>query len=124
PYCTPGEVFTNVLLPDVRLPVAVVETTPLDVHFAPLGLNFTAEPAPAPGALCAAQSNVGTLTLSVALRSGGGEWTVGYSTGQATLTVFGGATPHIRWETANLHFSPVPPAPDLNLYDTGPLTMD
>lgn len=118
PYATPGDLFTNVALPEVRLALPVVEEAALELQFAPLGLNFTAQTVSEPGALAAVQSNIGTLSMSVASQ------TFGYSTGQSTLTVFGGAAPHIRWETANFHFSPAPPAPDLDLYNTGPLTMD
>jgi hypothetical protein len=124
PYIATDATFNNIDLPDVQLPIAVVKTTSLDVQFASLGLNFTALPTAEPGALASVQSNVETLTISSALQSGTGEWILGYSTSQATLTVFGGATPYIRWESMNVHFSPVPPIPDVDLYDTGPITMD
>jgi probable HAF family extracellular repeat protein len=132
PYCTPGETFNNVLLQEINIPFAlpgiplVKPSTPLNLRFAPLGLNFTVQPTPEPGALCSLQSNVGSLTMQVGLQGGGPSVTFGYSTGQATVSVFGGATPHVTWYTDNLHASPVPPIPDIFPfnYNTGPLPLD
>lgn len=124
-YCSPGDVFSNVLLPETFVPIPLIKTTPIALRFAPLGLNFTTHHASAPGALCSAVSNEGALSMYVTDTQSGSEFLLGYSTGQGTLTVFGGADPYVRWNTSNFQYSPPSPLPALPwLYNTGPLQME
>lgn len=130
PYCTIGESFNNVLLPEVNIPFAlpaiplIKPTTHLNLRFDPLGVDFTVQSTNGGNALCSLESNIGSLTLSVGPQNGSQGTTFGYSTGQATLTVFGGPTPYITWHTDQFHFSPVPPIPDLGIFNFGPYTRD
>lgn len=109
--CEPGTQFLNVLLPEILLDIPVVKVSRLKLRFAPLGLNFTVQQPNEPDALCEAQSNVGTLTMSAVLELpivGQTEETlIGYSTAQATLTLFQDG--RLRWYTPGFDVTVAPP---------------
>jgi hypothetical protein len=99
--CESGTQFHNVLLPEILLDLPVVKVARLKLRFAPLGLNFTVQQPSEPDALCEARSNVGTLTMSAVLElpivGQTEEIVIGYSTAQATLTLFQDG--RLRWYT-------------------------
>jgi hypothetical protein len=95
--CLPGQAFTNVLLPQQEMEIALVKSTGLQLEFAPLGLNFMVQ-APGAGEVCSAQSNVGTLVASIRNVATGEQHAVGYSTAQATLTLADSG--NIHWHTS------------------------
>src|SRR6266542_4004659 len=72
--CQPGTVFHNVLLPEVVLDIPSFKNPPVQLRFAPLGLEFTVRTASEADALCEALSNVGTLTMGVRRMSTGGSF--------------------------------------------------
>jgi hypothetical protein len=95
-HCQPGEVFTNVGLPAVSLPIAVAKSTGLELAFDPFALNFTVQ-TPGPGIECIAQSNVGTLIASIRSTSTSETHAVGFSTATATLTL--NNVGNLHWHT-------------------------
>src|SRR5205823_5223116 len=112
--CQPGKVFSNVrlqeLLIPIRIPVLIgpIKLLPalpdIFLRLAPVDLNFTVQAASEPGALCAAQSDVGKLSASLFVSPNGPEKTLGYLTGQVTVTLFDGGpsspgSPALRWHT-------------------------
>lgn len=108
--CEPGTQFINVLLPEILVDIPLVKVARLKLRFAPLGLNFQVQDANDPGALCEAQSNVGTLTLSVLRIPIVGqieERVFGYSTSQATLTLFQDG--RVRWRVPAFDVTVAPP---------------
>lgn len=128
PYSTPGQVFANVLLPEVQLPINLPKPafSPVNLRFAPLEVGFTAQAPSVPGGLVTAQSDVGSLGISVVQPTAGVEVPLGTSTGQAALTVVGGAAPYVHWHTDRFHFEVSFPHPDIPPFviDFGPFTMD
>jgi hypothetical protein len=125
--------FHNVLLQEINLPFTlpavplIKALTPLNLNFAPLLVDFNVLPVQS-GALASIQSDVGSLVMSVGIQNVGPNVVFGYSVGQASLTVFGGPTPHITWHTDRFHARArgVPPLPDSFpfAYDFGPFTID
>jgi hypothetical protein len=89
--CEPGSTILNVGLPSVTVPVtsSLKKAGSFQVVYGGLGLNFTVL-APSGNSICAAQSNVGSLNVSMQL--GGVSVLQAQSTTSATLTVFPPAT--------------------------------
>lgn len=86
----------DVVLPAISYDIPVGKLVPLELSFAPLGVNFTNQTLPVSNVVGEAVSNVGSLTATIQI-NGTGTQLVGYSTGQATLKVFQDGT--INWYT-------------------------
>ncbi|MFO0887957.1 MAG: hypothetical protein U0790_02300 [Isosphaeraceae bacterium] len=96
----PGDVFSDVLLPDVRLPLAAIESAQVDLHLAPLELDFTVR-SPGPGVEFSAESDIGSLQVSIQVSDGDTsvEIPIATSTTYATVDLIAGPSPTLNWST-------------------------
>jgi len=92
--CTPGASVPNVLLPQLTVPLGFLPNPitlipkPWQIQYSALELDFTEQVPADQGALCAAQSNVGPLTVSALFPPTGQTIPIAAVSASATITVF------------------------------------
>ena len=106
----------------------MVKVAQLKLKFAPLGLKSRVQQPSEAGAICEAKSNVGTFTMSVRRLPLIGQIEAritGYSTSQATVTLFRDG--RVRWQVPAFDVTVSPPYCALgcwlnNFFSVGSLT--